>query len=279
MTAPAKPGRELDAPASESGRRRILVLETMPPVSWLGAESNGTGWLRRLLPDSELVGVPAYDGRSPLPKTAGFVAAIVPGSLAAVYERAPWMLRLEAYLRGLHAAGFPVLGICFGHQILASALGGAVVRNPLGREFGFCELRLTDAGRAHPTLFAGLPHVFRGAQGHYDVVSELPPGAALLAESDHGVQSFAHGSVLGVQFHPEISGAVLAAIAEHDAAELAAAGQDVTALAAELRTIDLSEASAVVPNFVAGLSALTLGPSPNPGRGETQLGAARTPSG
>ncbi len=257
MTAPAAPERDQSAGDAKPGRPRILVLETLPPVGWLGPDSSGTGWLRRLLPDCELVAVPAHDGHTPLPSTSTFAAAIVPGSVSAVYERAAWMLRLEAYLRELHAAAFPTLGICFRHQILASALGGTVVRNPLGREFGFCDVRLTAAGRAHPTLFAGLPAVFRGAQGHYDVVSELPPGATLLAESPYGVQAFAHGSAIGVQFHPEISGAVLAAIAEHDAEELTAAGLDVPATIADLRAIDLSEASAVVPNFVAGVLAAT----------------------
>ncbi|HEY7294822.1 MAG TPA: type 1 glutamine amidotransferase [Dehalococcoidia bacterium] len=255
MTATARPEDGWGAGEPAARRPRILVLETMPPSDWLGRGEHATGWLRRLLPICDLHPVPAYDGHSPLPRTAGFAAAIVPGSVSAVYERAPWMLRLQAYLRELHAAAFPVLGICFGHQILASALGGTVVRNPLGREFGFCEVRLTAAGRAHATLFAGLPPVFRGVQGHYDVVSALPPGATLLAESPYGVQSFAHGSVVGVQFHPEITGEVLAAIAEHDAAELAATGVDLPALIADLRRTDLSEASAVVPNFVAGVLA------------------------
>ncbi|HZQ37855.1 MAG TPA: hypothetical protein VFD32_18140, partial [Dehalococcoidia bacterium] len=76
----------------------------------------------------------------------------------------------------------------------------------------------------------------------------------LLAESDYGVQSFALGSVVGVQFHPEISGAVLAAIAEHDADELAAAGIDVPEIVAALRAIDLSEARLLVPNFIRGVA-------------------------
>ncbi len=266
MTAPTAAQGDAHPDRQPGPRRLILVLETMPPTDWLGPESSGTGWLRRLLPGHELCAVPAYDGQTPLPAPAGFDAAIVPGSVAAVYERAPWMLRLEAYLRQLHAAAFPVLGICFGHQILASALGGTVIRNPLGREFGFCEVRLTAAGRAHPTLFAGLPECFRGAQGHYDVVSELPPGATVLAESDFGVQAFSHGSVTGVQFHPEISGAVLAAIAEHDAAEFAAAGLDVPKIVAALRAIDLSEARVVVPNFVGGVASPPgpIGPHPRP---------------
>jgi len=228
---------------------RILVLETMPAGELLGPESSGTGWLRRLLPACRLVAIPAYDGVTALPDASAFDAAIVPGSVSAVYERAAWMLRLEAYLRGLHDAEAPTLGICFGQQILASALGGEVIRNPLGREFGFCDIRLTEVGRAHP-LFSGLPPVFRGAQGHYDVVSRLPAGSVVLAENDYGVQSFALGSVLGVQFHPEMSGDVLATLALHDASEFTAQDIDPVALATQLRLIDLSEAAVVPGNFV-----------------------------
>src|SRR5690242_10484699 len=65
---------------------RILVLETMPPTGRLGPDSSGTGWLRRLLPEPKLCAVSAYDGQTPLPDPAGFAAAIVPGSIAAVYE-------------------------------------------------------------------------------------------------------------------------------------------------------------------------------------------------
>ncbi|HZQ36248.1 MAG TPA: hypothetical protein VFD32_09965, partial [Dehalococcoidia bacterium] len=131
MTAPTAAQLVTHAERRAGTHPRILVLETMPPTDWLGPDSSGTGWLRRLLPGHDLYAVSAYDGTTPLPDPAGYLAAIVPGSVAAVYERAPWMLRLEAYLRKLQAAAFSVLGICFGHQILASALGGTVIRNPL----------------------------------------------------------------------------------------------------------------------------------------------------
>jgi GMP synthase (glutamine-hydrolysing) len=231
-------------------RARILVLETMPVQSWLGAGSSGTGWLRALLPDCELVAVPAYDGETPLPDARSFGGVIVPGSIASVTERADWMLRLEEHLRGLAAGPVPLLGICFGHQILASALGGRVTVNPLGREFAIAAIRLTDAGRADP-LFEGLGDVFQASQGHYDTVAELPPGATLLAENGYGVQGFALDNVRGIQFHPEITPSTLALIADYDAEELRAAGRDPAATAAAWRAQPRLVAERVVPNFVA----------------------------
>ncbi len=230
---------------------RVLVLETMPPTEPFGADSSGTGWLRPLLPDAALEAVHAYDACAPLPDANGYDAVIVPGSVSAVYDREPWMLRLEEQLRRLHASHIPLLGICFGHQILASALGGETICNPLGRELGLCEVRLTGAGRQHPFLFDGIGARFRAVQAHFDVVSRTPEGSVVLAESDYGIQSFAIGNSLGIQFHPEIRPSMLAEIALHDAEELQAAGLDVAALVAEWRMTPPTEATLVVRNFVA----------------------------
>lgn len=229
---------------------RILILETMPAQEWLGPESSGTGWLRALLPNCHIVAVPAYDGVTPLPDAAGFDAVIVPGSIASVTERAPWMLRLEERLCALVAEQRPLLGICFGHQLLASALGGTVQVNPLGRELEIATVRLTAAGRTDP-LFAGLEQSFAASEGHYDVVSVLPPAATLLAENGYGVQAFAAGSARGIQFHPEITPQTLARIADYDAEELRAAGRDPVATAAAWRARGRLAVERLLPNFVA----------------------------
>ncbi len=238
-------------------QERVLVLETMPPTEPFGADSSGTGWLRPLLPEARLEPVHAYDGCTPFPDAGGYDAVIVPGSVSAVYAREPWMLRLEKHLRGLHASGIPLLGICFGHQILASALGGETILNPLGREIGVCEVRLTEAGRQHPFLFNGLGDRFRAVQAHFDVVSRTPPGSIVLAESDYGVQSFAIDSCLGIQFHPEIRPSVLAEIALHDPEPLLAAGQNADALVAQWRQTPPTEATLVVQNFAEAARART----------------------
>lgn len=139
-----------------------------------------------------------------LPTRQDFDAVIVSGSRFHVYNRQDWVDRTQAYLEEVLEQDVPVLGVCYGHQLLGDMLGGTVERMDR-REMGYRAVRLTPEGKAHP-LFAGVPEVFTVFQSHLDTVTELPPQAVLLAENDHGVQAFAHPrGAYGVQFHPEYS--------------------------------------------------------------------------
>ena len=84
-------------------------------------------------------------GPAPLPGPRDADAFVMTGSSSSVTERASWMLRAEELLRQIVAARTPFLGICFGHQMMAQALGGEVRSNPRGREIG--TVRLERSGR------------------------------------------------------------------------------------------------------------------------------------
>jgi len=142
----------------------------------------------------------------PLPPRDGFAGVLVTGSAAMVTDRHPWSERSAAWLREAAHAGVPVFGICYGHQLLAHALGGEVGDNPAGREMGTIALDLHPPAQDDP-LFAGLPARIPAQATHLQTVLRAPEGATVLAASaQDACHAFRWGeSAWGVQFHPEFS--------------------------------------------------------------------------
>jgi GMP synthase (glutamine-hydrolysing) len=157
-----------------------------------------------------------------LPDPADVGAVVVTGAGAMVTEQAPWMIASGAWLRELVALGRPVLGICFGHQLLADALGGQVADNPRGIEVGTVTTRLTAAA-AEDALLGDLPAAFPVQASHQQSVVALPPGAVALAASDQDPHhAFRYGdNCWGLQFHPEFDAGIVAAYEEYYAPRLA----------------------------------------------------------
>jgi GMP synthase (glutamine-hydrolysing) len=142
---------------------------------------------------------------APLPTNAkGYDAVMMTGSPSSVTQLAPWMERAAAFMVEAGEQGTPVLGVCFGQQLLAHAYGGRVSRNSRGRETGTVEVALTEEGRKD-ALFDGLPERFAVQATHEDIVSQLPEGTRVLAgNANTSTQALAfRPNVRGVQFHPE----------------------------------------------------------------------------
>ena len=209
-------------------------------------------WFRRALAISDIPVCRAHEGE----KLAAALDAhrprgvIVSGSPLSVMEEAPWMLDLGADLLRLGARGTPVLGVCFGHQLLARAAGGRVVLNPRGREIGTVSVQLTEAGRRDPLFaWAGEPEIEVQAT-HLDAVDPLPPGATVLASNENtAVQAFRLSeTVAGVQFHPELSVEAMRDLIQSRRDKLAAEGRDTDALAAAVHEVP---AAAILRAFAA----------------------------
>ncbi len=208
---------------------------------WFGAGMN-------VGPDS--LDVRRVDQGVSLPDPDDVAAVVVTGSSAMVTDAAAWSERTAEWLLGAVKAGTPVLGICYGHQLLAHALGGEVAYNPRGRRLGTVDVHLTDHALGDP-LFEGLPAVLHVAVSHRQVVTQAPPGATLLATTSHDPH---HAFRLaerawGLQFHPEYDADIVRAYVEDRHAQLLAEGLDPDALTREAR--DTGHGALVLRRFAA----------------------------
>ncbi|AHF04340.1 glutamine amidotransferase [Marichromatium purpuratum 984] len=183
-----------------------------------------------------------------LPDGAELAGVVITGSHAMVTEAAPWSLSVEQWLAGLLARRVPVLGICYGHQLLARACGGEVGFNPRGLELGCVEIRLTAVARDDP-LFGGLPGRFVAPLTHAQSVLRPPPEAQVLAANDHDPhQALRLGETAwGVQFHPEFDREVTQVYVDRQIDKLGARG-------AEVEVVDTPEAAGLLQRFAALVS-------------------------
>lgn len=139
-----------------------------------------------------------------------YAGVIITGSGAMVSDREPWSEVTAAWIREVHAAGTPLLGVCYGHQLIAHAFGGRVDYHPDGREMGTHAIERLEAAHDDP-LFGNAPPAFNAQLTHRQSVLEVPTEAVVLARSTHDAcQAFRIGErTWGVQFHPEFSTAAM----------------------------------------------------------------------
>lgn len=186
------------------------------------------------------------------PAPAAEDGVVITGSHAMVSEAEPWSEALKPWLVEARERGVALLGVCYGHQLMAAAFGGQSGYHPDGREVGTRRLRLTAAGRADP-LFGALPTAFPAQLTHSQSVLTAPPGAEVLADNDHDpFQALRHGPrQWSVQFHPEFSEAVMRAYLAHQREALADQGNDPGARLAEVAPTP--EAGGLIARFAERL--------------------------
>ncbi|MDY6778226.1 MAG: type 1 glutamine amidotransferase, partial [Candidatus Nanohaloarchaea archaeon] len=138
--------------------------------------------------------------RGEIPDDVACDAVVVTGSEFHVYDDREWLSSLSFYVRSALKHEIPVLGICFGHQVLADTLGGTVERRE-EREMGFREIECVEDS----PLLEGVPDRFVSFTSHQDHVESLPDESELLARNDAGIQAFRSRifPAYGIQFHPE----------------------------------------------------------------------------
>ena len=188
-------------------------------------------------------------------------AIIMTGSPLSVTEPAEWMRRSADFMRESAEQKVPVLGVCFGQQLLAWSFGARIVKNPQGREIGTITVALTKRGQVDP-LFKDLPGEFSVQATHEDIVEQEPEGVERLAHNANtSVQAIAAGRFIrGVQFHPEAQPETMSSLIKARAEKLElegtarglAPGERVTRLLAGVRPTPFGRA--ILMNFLQNFS-------------------------
>lgn len=162
-------------------------------------------------------------------------------------DREEWIDKLEDYVRNAAAKKIPVLGICFGHQLVAKAFGGNIEKTSR-REFGTVDIDLTEEG-ANDALFRDLPQEMPALMSHSESVTKTPEIIRSLAFNEHNInQAIGIGeNVRGVQFHPEMVKEVLEIVSVLREDAMKQEGLDVEKIRRTLR--DTPEAQRVLKNF------------------------------
>jgi GMP synthase-like glutamine amidotransferase len=194
----------------------VGILETGRPAEKLQHHGSYPEMFERLLgPASGELRFKTYaaiDGDVPADPHA-CDAWLVTGSRHGAYERLPWMLKLEQLLRDAVTEKVPVVGICFGHQIMAQALGGKVVQSPKGWGFGLQSYNIAET----PGAAGKVPAKVTLAALHQDQVVEVPTGGRVVGSSEFCPNAvIAYGdSALTFQPHPEFDVPFLRGVAVH----------------------------------------------------------------
>ncbi len=205
-------------------RPRALILQHEDPTP----PGYVTEWLDLHGAQSEVFRIDLSD-RELEPTEYDLVVSL--GSEFAAYDDThPFVLREARLMQRAVHAGVPILGLCFGGQMLARVLGGEVYRGSAS-EIGWMSVRTRD-----PNLVPAGPWF----QWHFDVIAP-PPGVDVVADTDLGAQAFVAGRSLGLQFHPEVTPEIMDTWVHAYGHELEAEGVDPGALLRQ--TNQLAEAS------------------------------------
>jgi GMP synthase-like glutamine amidotransferase len=231
-----------------NNRMRVLILQNCPAegIGLYGTQLMGLGITYYTLHP--------YAGES-FPPLDRYDAIIVGGTPVSVNEVHchNFLLKEGRFLKKALQRGKPILGICFGAQLLARLLGAEVKKNPVP-EIGVYPVRLTAAGQCDP-LFKGFPRTFPVFHWHGDTFA-IPPGASRLAtDRECPNQAFRLGSIVGVQFHLEITAAEAGSWADTYRNELPTAAKSKARLTGECREHEAMMArlaGLLLENFLSG---------------------------
>ena len=228
--------------------KRIALIKTGSTIPAIKKQQGDFElWFSEGLGDSDFLQVDVFEG-DVLPEANQLSAIVITSSPAMVSDTEDWSERTAAWLAEAVGQGVPTLGICYGHQLLAHALGGLVGPNPKGRQIGTVQVNLLDAAR-HDLLLGNLPESFKAQASHSEVVLRLPKGATRMATSplDNNFAIRFAEKAWGIQFHPEFSRLVMSDYIKYRADALLEEGLNPRVLSRQV--VETTAANTVLNTF------------------------------
>ena len=231
--------------------KKILLIQTgTPPDVILNEQGDLPLWFGQLLAPwkNQFTVVKIFLGEE-LPPPNRNTVAVITGSWAMVTEKRAWSEKAALWIREAMKIGMPLFGVCYGHQLMAYALGGDVDYNATGRELGSKTIELANDATADP-LLQGFPKAFSAFLSHLQTVVRLPPGATSLATSDQDqnqiIKYSAHA--YSTQYHPEFTFEICKSIVNSRFDILVAEGSDPNEIIKNFK--DSPFAGAVLKQFI-----------------------------
>ncbi len=185
----------------------------------------------------------------PLPEYSECKGVVITGSHAMVTEHLPWSDLLLDWIPGLIKREIPFMGICYGHQLLAEAMGGKVGFHPKGEEIGTVDITLSTEAVKDP-LFKDMPASIPVHVTHAQSAITIPQGTTIIASNEfepyHAIRI--GKCAWGVQFHPEYNTNIMKAYIINQADELVTSGRNIDEIMMTVR--ETPHSSDIMKRFI-----------------------------
>jgi len=230
----------------------LLVCDHVSP-DLVSISGDYDAMFRRLFVDHPEIAIVAYDSiRGEMPTSATECDAwLTTGSRHSVNDDAPWIRELEELVRAIDREAIPFVGICFGHQLLARALGGVVGVSDRGWGLGIVKVEIASSLSFVPEGVGS----FSVFNSHAEQIERLPDGGEVVGWNDHcPVSMMTVGeSMLGMQGHPEMDLEYATALVESRRGTQLPEAAAVEALASLAAGADTQVVSRMIVSFIRGV--------------------------
>ena len=205
-------------------------------------------WVKNIVNDNYIKTIDILNNEK-LPNIYSAKGFIITGSHSMVTQELQWSVKLEKYIKKIATKNIPLLGICYGHQLIAKALGGKSGYNKNGKEIGTVKIQKISSCK-NDSLLKNIPTQFYAHETHYQSVLKLPHKAIILAKNTHESHQAVRFKkyIWGVQFHPEFNVDIMGEYIFNQKKDLDKLGFNIDKLLSNVKNSSLS--SKVLNNFI-----------------------------